>query len=87
MAAPETPEGGSSFRDRSGRLVLFSLITVLLGISALLVGLLNLALPFLDEFVPGAAGASQDFSTALMGFLTYAIIAGALIWTGVWECE
>jgi hypothetical protein len=64
-------------------LVLFGLIAVLLGVGALLVGLLNLVLPFVDELVPPAARGSQDLSTALMGFLTYAIIAGVLIWAGV----
>ena len=83
MAANETVSTERAFRDRSDRLVLFGLLTILLGGGALLFGLANLALPFVEKLLPAAAGLGSDLRSALMGFLTYAMIGGTLIWAGV----
>jgi hypothetical protein len=83
MRADDTSSSPPAYRDRSGRLAVFGLLTALLGGAALLFALLNLALPVLGRLLPGQLGLGSEPRTALMGFLTYGLIGGILIWAGV----
>jgi hypothetical protein len=77
-ASPDRPV----LQDRSGRLVFFGLLAVALGGCVLLVGVANLALPILARALPQGAALASDWRSTLIGFLTYAMIGGILVWAG-----
>ena len=83
MVAKDLSPRPPAFRDRSARLAVCGLLTVLLGGAALLFAVVNLAPAFMGRLLPGLPAPDTDLRTALMGFLTYVLIGGILIWAGV----
>jgi hypothetical protein len=83
MADSEIQHTPRDCADRSARLALFGLLAALVGVGFVVLGLLNLALPFLTELLPSAGGAVVDLPTLLMGTLVYFAIGGVLIFTGI----
>ena len=81
MANPVPGSGGPGFRDRSGRLILFGSLSLLVGAVCVVLALLSLLLPLLKEMLP-APEATVDGRSALLGFLTYGLAGAVLIWTG-----
>jgi len=71
------------YADRSTRLALFGLLAALVGVGFVLLGLLNLALPFATELLPSGGGPAVGLPTLLMGTLVYFLIGGVLIFTGI----
>jgi hypothetical protein len=65
------------FRDRSGRLALFGILTMILGAASGLLGLAHL-LPALM-----GSGLFGDPRSLLMSSLTYGIIGAMLVWAGI----
>ena len=82
MLAGDPPADEPVFRDRSGRLAFFGVITIMLGGLAVLLGLASLALPLAVPALYGAAAPPADVPGAVMGLLTYTLIGGALVWAG-----
>lgn len=82
MAKPDAGAGGPEFRDRSGRLIFFGSLSVLLGAACGGLALLSLLLPFLGRLLPTPEAAAADPRSAVMGFLTYALAGAVLIWAG-----
>lgn len=84
------PETASSFEDRSLGLVIFGVISVLIGVCCALLIPLNLVAVGLA----GPAGAVVDTPSALSASALYGVIAGAFVWLGIgsirarrWACE
>jgi hypothetical protein len=83
MVACNTPPDDPAYRDRSGRLAVFGLVTVLLGGASIMLGLLNLALPFTERVLPAQSPPAYDARTLLIGFFTDLLIGALLVWAGV----
>jgi len=81
MASPDVGPGGPGSRDRSGRLILFGALAVLLGAACGALALFSLLLPLAGELLP-APEAAGDARTALLGFLTYGLAGAVLVWAG-----
>jgi len=69
------------FKDRSTRLTLFGLLSILAGCFSVLLGLLHLLL-LAAGGVPGAESIPVDARTSAMGAVLYGLLGGAFIWVG-----
>jgi hypothetical protein len=69
------------FKDRSKRLILFGLVSILVGCFSVLLGLLHLLL-LAAGGVPGAESIALDARTSAMGVVLYGLLGGAFIWVG-----
>jgi hypothetical protein len=69
--------------DRGRRLVAFGALGLAVGAGALLLGLLNLLLPFAGRLLPEGTAPPPDWRAAATGALTWALIGAAFLWAGV----
>jgi len=82
MLAGDPCYGDPGYRDRSGRLAFFGVITIMFGGITALLSLASLALPFAGTALLGGDAPPADIPGAVMSFLTYAMIGAALVWAG-----
>lgn len=82
MPDAHTADTGLEFKDRSFRLRLFGLLTLLVGLLCFLLALLHLvALPFAQR-LPGAEGLATDTRAFVMGALVYLLLGAAFVLIG-----
>jgi hypothetical protein len=77
---PPTPTSGQQHKDRSARLTLFGLLSIVVGASCLLLGMLQLVVPLATRRTGGAFGV--DPRSQLMGAILYALLGAAFIAVG-----
>ena len=70
------------FVDRSRRLTLFGVLSLLLGSLGILLALLHLALPLLTGLLPSPDTVPTDPATILAGAMVYGLLGGAMAWLG-----
>jgi hypothetical protein len=68
-------------RDLARRLAFFGVLSILVGVGALAMAALNLALPWLVRLAPGVQAAGWRVAAA--GALTWGLIAALLVWAGI----
>ena len=83
MAVAERGTDADSFNDRSGRLILFGVLSVGVGLLCAGLGLLQLAVVFLGDLLPGATGMQANGSALFMGMTLYGLIGAVFVWLGV----
>ena len=70
------------FVDRSRRLTLFGVLSVLLGSLGILLALFHLVLPLLTELLPSPDTMPTDPATILAGAMVYGLLGAAMAWLG-----
>jgi hypothetical protein len=71
------------FLDRSTRLTIFGILSVLVGAVALLFGLLYLLIPFMGNLLPEDLAEAIDWRSAVIGWLTYSMLGAIFVWAGL----
>lgn len=71
------------FRDRSNRLELFGILSIILGGLCAILGLAQILLPLARKLFTDSGPPAEDFRSLLMGALTFGIFCAILVWAGI----